>query len=427
MRFFEFAITPQTSSKISDLEYLLNNADIDPNTLKKALDFLKKDSQKNQDSLKNPEAPAQQAPAQQAPAQQAPAQQAPAQQAPNNFKEATASDDLVSQVLEFAHAAPPDKLEKVIYYIKLDSFKDMATEIIKSKIKMKVGAITEQIHLAISDLAGKTSVKSMTDFLNDCKNGGVVDAVSMISGNQGIKPIPLSRDDYRDIVQRLLNTNLGGASASGRGEFGLAFSGISANKGEKDITIGEIDVEVKASQRKTDFFFKGQTGFEAVHTKVALSKLVSALNSVGGQFKNNNEIGKGGISQLNLKTMTTLNPYFAKLGQAKVSQLLVDIVNVIHNDHNVSKFSKEISASVNPDGTIDYGKLVSATSKVSFYYYQAIEKHPGVLMLNITNMTYVYQINPEDFSKLVDDGTIGAGSAIDFRTSTKGSLTFKLN
>jgi len=426
MRFFEFAITPQTSSSIKDLEYLLTNADVDPNTLQKALAFLKKDSQEKQEPLKKPKEPAQQAPAQQAPAQQAPAQQAPANQE-NNVKEATASADLKSQVLEFAQSATPDKLEKVIYYIKLDSFKDMATKIIKSKIKVKVGAITEQIHLAIGDLAGKTSVKSMTDFLNDCKNGGVVDAPSMISGNEGIKPIPVSRDDYRDIVQRLFNTSLGSASASGRGEFGLAFSGISANKGEKDITIGEIDIEVKASQRKTDFFFKGQTGFEAVHTKAALSKLVSALNSVGGQFKNINETGKGGIAQLNLKTITALNPYFAKLGQTKVSQLLVDIVNVIHNDHNVSQFSKEISASVNSDGTVDYGKLLSATSKVSFYYYQTIEKHPGVLMLNITNMTYAYQINPEDFSKLVDDGTIGAGSAIDFRTSTKGSLTFKLN
>jgi hypothetical protein len=422
MRFFEFAITPQTSSSIKDLEYLLTNADVDPNALTKALNFLKKDSQKNQDPLKKPKDPTQQEPAQQEPTQQAPADQE------NNVKEATASTNLVSQVLALAQAAPPDELEKILFYLKLSAFKDMATEIIKNKIKIKAAAIKEQIHLAITDLAGKTSVKAMTDFLNDCKNGGVVDAESMITGNDGIlKPIPVSRDDYRDIVERLLNTSLGGASASGKGEFGLAFSGISATKGEKDITIGEIDIEVKATQRKTDFFFKGQTGFEAVHTKAALSKLVSALNSVGGQFQNNNEIGKGGISQLNLKTITALNPYFVKLGQAKVSQLLVDIVNVIHNDHNVSQFSKEISAAVNEDGTVDYGKLVSATSKVSFYYYQAIEKHPGILMLNITNMTYVYQANPEDFSKLVDDGTIGAGSAIDFRTATKGSMTFKLN
>ena len=57
MRFFEFAITPQTSSSIKDLEYLLTNADVDPNTLQKALDFLKKDSQEKQDSLKQPETP----------------------------------------------------------------------------------------------------------------------------------------------------------------------------------------------------------------------------------------------------------------------------------------------------------------------------------------------------------------------------------
>ena len=70
MRFFEFAITPQTSSSIKDLEYLLTNADVDPNTLQKALAFLKKDSQEKQEPLKKPKEPAQQAPAQQAPAQQ---------------------------------------------------------------------------------------------------------------------------------------------------------------------------------------------------------------------------------------------------------------------------------------------------------------------------------------------------------------------
>jgi hypothetical protein len=423
MRFFEFAITPQTSSSIKDLEYLLTNADVDPNTLQKALDFLKKDSQEKQDSLKQPET----SPTQNPNVQSAPQDQTQALSGEKNVKE-TATDSLKNEVIQFAKEASPDKLEKVIYYIKLDSFKDMASFIIKSKIKVKANAITDQIHLAISDLAGKTSVKSMTDFLNDCKEGGVIDAPLMITGKQGIvQSIPITREDYLPIVKRLLDTNLGGASASGKGEFGLAFAGTDATKGEKDITIGGIDIEVKATHRKTDFFFKGQTGFEPVHTKNALIKLVNALNSVGGEFQQTNQVGKGGIAQINPKTLEVLNPFFMKLGQKTVVNLLVNIISEIHSDHDVSEFNNDIANSVNSNGSIDYNKLIYATSKISFYYYQQIEKHPGVLMLNITSVSYVYQKTAGDFAELVSKGIIGTTSAIDFRTSTKGSLTFKIN
>jgi len=423
MRFFEFA-APQSSSVLKDLEYLLKNAIVDSDVIQKALAFLKKKTEPEKDLQQDKQSVE--------PGQKIPAQpsidskpESPQQIAP--VKEST-EESLKDELMQYAKKANADDLQKIVYYIKLDSFKDMATEVIKNKIKVKANAITYQIHLAVSDLAGKTSVQTMTDFLNDCKAGGVIDTESMIQKSDGqVKPIPVSREDYRIIVSRLLDTNLGGASASGKGEFGLAFAGINATKGEKDITIGGQDIEVKASQRRADFFFKGQTGFESVHTKQALVKLIDALNSVGGEFARSNEIGKGGIAQINPKTLKMLNPYFAKLGRDAVSRLLIDIVNTIHADHDVSQFNNEIAASVNDDGTVDYNKLLLATGKLSFFYYQKIEKHPGVLMLNISNSTYMYQDTAEDFANLLTGGAVAATSAIDFRGSTKGSLTFKLN
>jgi hypothetical protein len=420
MRFFEFAETPKTTSKLNDLDYLLSHADVNLNTLQNALNFLKKDDQKNQQK-KQPQEPTGQQKTQPTPNLNQLTMQ-------DKVSEDNSGTDLKQEVMKFAETASPDSLQKVLYYISLDTFKSMASDIIKLKIKIKASAITEQIHLAISDLAGKTSVKTMTDFLNDCKAGGVINASLMIkSGISGLQPIPISKKEYAVIVQRLLDTSLAGAAATGRGEIGLSFAGINAVKGEKDITIDGVDVEVKASRRRSDFFFKGQTGFEATHTKIALAKLVKKLNSVGGQFSNTDIVDNGGISQINPKTIKILQPYFLKLGQNEVQNLLIDIILEIHKSLDVSKFNDEIKGSVNSDGTIDYNKLVLATSKISFYYYQQLEKHPGVLMLNITNLTYDYQEDASDFADSVSNGIITPTSAINFRNTSKGSLTFKLN
>ena len=451
MRYFEFKPTllefvQSADGPLADLNYLLHHAPVTDTSIVKALTTLKKtvNSTTSTGGLVQPAQTTQQPTQQLAQPTQQPLPVDDTQIEPE-FDDEEAPDEIATEdarparkqkishrdeLLQYAEQATPDQLMQIVYYIKLDTFKHMASDVVKHKIFVKANAIREQIHLAIGALAGKVPVDIMTDFLNDCLHGGVIDCPAMINsqGEGGAIPVPLSREEYRPIVQRLMETTLGSASASGKGEFALAFAGIDTTKGEHDITISGQDIEVKASHRSSDFFFKGQTGFETTYTKKALNKLVKALNSVGGRFKNVNQVGQGGIAQINEKTLKVLQPYFTKMGQDAVIQTLKDVASAIFADSRaeVSDLIDDIAVAVDEQGDVNYDILTLAMSRVAFSYYQQLENHTGILMLNISNVTYSYQTSPDEFAPLIANKVIKATSAIDFRTSTKGCLTFKL-
>jgi hypothetical protein len=424
----EFIQQPNDLGDLGDLVYLLHNAPVSDKAIAKVLSIIKQD---NPVIKPKPVPP----PTGNVPGQQKtpPAQAQPVDQeiGSNTGELNEASENSEDTIIQWAKTASPEQRSAVIYYIKLDVFHNLANSVIKKKIKVKADSIREPLNAAISSLAGKVPVEDMTEFLNECVAGGVIDVPSMVNPEAEsvrAQPIPVSNPKYRSIVQRLLEINLGSASASGKGEFGLAFAGIDTTKGEKDINVGGQDVELKASHRGKDFFFKGQTGFDHRSQSEALGLLVKAVNSVGGNLKLSEKSGEGGVAQINLSTLTNkLNPYFSKLGQKAVQDLLVKIISKIHSHHDVSQFAGDIQNSVNADGTVDYSKLLAAASEVSFYYYQMMEKHAGILMLNISSMTYLYQTSPKSFALLVNSGVVTCTGAIDFRKSTMGSLTFKLN
>jgi hypothetical protein len=433
----EFA-PPQEGSDLADLIYLLQNAPISYHLLAKGLEVIRHDKKIQQQKTARPvQQPVQQQPVQQQPVQQL--VQEPEEEpelverAATPPKKSKANTSLIQQIQAELPGASEQTLKRVLYNMKLDSYHTMADEIITKKISVKVKAIKSAIKLALTDLADTVSVETMVNFLKECDAGGVIDTRTMVNQTTvNSEPIPLTNDDYRPIVLRLMQTGLGSAAASGKGEFGLAFAGIGASKGQHDITINNVDIEVKASHGGTDFFFKGQTGFGVEGKfgggpKEGLSKLVDALNSVGGNFQKINEVGKGGISQINDKTLKALNPYFQLLGKNDVENLLCSIIQDTHPDHSIKSFFPTIKQAVRKDGSVSYQVLSVATSAISFFYYQKHEKHTGILMLNITNGTYMYQNNPKEFMQSVAAGAVSTTSAIDFRTSTKGSLTFRLN
>lgn len=421
----EFAPPEAKNDALDDLNYLLQNAPVDGKILQKALSVLKQKARI----------------AQTLPPAMQPKVAQPQQNANREIdKEPVSANvpvseqaalNMQSEILKFAETASPQALAQIVYYIKLDTFKKMASDVIKSKIFVKAKAIEEQMHLAIGALANRVPVETMTDFLNECMSGGVIDTPAMISSKESyeIQPIPLSNEAYRPIIQRLLETGLGGASASGKGEFGLAFAGIDTTKSEHDISVGNTNVEVKASHGGTDFFFKGQKGFEGPSTKAGLKILISALNSAGANFKFSNEGGKGGITGINNKALKVLQPYFRNLGPEKTTETLIKTVQAIFSDNStdISEFTGDIANAVDANsGEVNLMQLSVAMSKIAFSYYQQLEKHDGVLMLNIDNTSYSYHTSPDTFAEMVASGQVKVMYPIDFRTSTKGSLTFKL-
>ena len=126
-----------------------------------------------------------------------------------------------------------------------------------------------------------------------------------------------------------------------------------------------------------------------------------------------------------------LNSYFKIMGKSAVEILLLKILHQIHlsNSKIVEKYAKNVENSVNEDGTVDYKKLSIATSMISFEYYQSMEGHDGVLLLNIPNFTFIYcpAGDASGFGELVNNGKINPASAISFKDSSDGAMSFKIN
>lgn len=405
MKLSEFH-TPQ-SSAAADITYVLNNAPVSTGLLTKILRAIKP-----KEPVKTPQPAAQQV-------------QQPTQTTDEPVVTESAID-LKAELLQVIETAPPEKLEEIAFYIKLDAFRNLANQVIAKKIHAKRGAITIRIHQTLASLAGQIPVRTMVEFLEKCLEGGVIDVPAMInSSTEGTAGIPTSDIRYVPIIKALFMIDLGSAAAVGKGEVGMAFAGINTIKGESDITVGSMDVEVKASTAGTDFFLKGAKGY-GKHMHSALKLFVDTVNSAGANLTNSNKVNKGGIAQLNNDWNKALTPFFIKLGADKVRKLLMQVLRHIYPEKEIAEFATDIHSSVNEDGSIDYKKLTLATAELAFDYYQTMENHHGILMLNVTRHTYSYQTEARGFAQLVPMGLVTQTSAIDFREANHGALTFKL-
>lgn len=322
-----------------------------------------------------------------------------------------------------------NELRGLVYNIHMTKFKDLTKKIVNHKIKSKAKEIYRAIESLIPNLGDTVEVSLMTDFLNDCLTTGVIDTPAMISGSAINNRILLSNDQYEPIVKAFLGLTLPGGAAIGGGEIGIAFAGIDTTKEATDIKVGELDIEVKASRDKNDFFMKGIAGGGFANQKKGVKELVKYLNNAGANFEESNEVGKGGIASLNNATTQKLRPYFKKMGQVKTIECIINVLKAIHRSspEMVDQYKEEITTAINEDGTINYELLCIPTAKLNFDYYKAMSGHDGVLMLNIDSFTYFYATDSESFANLTTNGALKQISAIDFRTNSLGGLAYFVN
>lgn len=426
MRFFEFTQPQQSNvnNQMADLEYVLHHAPIDPAILKKIKEFAKSRAKQKVKQSQIPTKPV---------VTQQPQPNGSVQPQPE-VKESLESD--IDELLDvLATSADPQMVRDMLHAAKKNACRNLIDQIVKQKFQSgdrALATIKAEIIRTINDIAETVSVKEMIDFLNACVAGGVIDCVSMVQSEEGTlvqrQPFPLTNEAYRKFIGPLCNINIGGGAAGGRGEVGLAFAGIGATKGAKDLTINGTDIEVKASTAlQADFWLKGTKGFSKDKAKEASSIFLNKLNSVGGKFAISQLKREGGLAQVTASSLPILNPLFQQLGQVETQKLLKTVIKTIHHATDVSQFDADIDASVEKDGTLDISKLELAVGKIAFYYYQKMENHPGVLMLNVGDLTYTYIKSPEDMVTAIQSLGLQSTGVINFRPNSEGSTTWKLS
>lgn len=427
MRFFEFTQSsqPNTSNQMAELEYVLDHVPIDPVVLKKVKDFAKSRAKQKTTKVVTPAKPV--------PAQQ-PQTVTPTQPQTTEppVKESVEND--IDEILDvLSNNSDPQLITQILHTIKKNGYRNLIDQVIKQKFQSgdkAIATIKDHIIKTIDSISETVSVKEMIDFLNACASGGVIDCSSMIQSEQGTlvqrQPIPLSNESYRKFVGPLMNISVSGGAAGGRGEIGLAFAGIGASKGAKDLTINGTDIEVKASAQTTDFWLKGTKGFSKDKPTQAAAHFLNKLNTVGGKFTLSQIKDEGGMAQLTADKLPIVNPLFQRLGQAETQKLLKETIKILHSKTDISQFDSDIDASVAEDGTLDIRKLELAVGKIAFYYYQKMENHPGVLMLNVSDLTYTYIKSPEDMVTAIQSLGLQSTGVINFRPNSEGSTTWKL-
>jgi hypothetical protein len=428
MRFFEFKSTFFThlredtvSSPADDLSYLITNTDLSPEILKFLHDSLKNMIGKEDDvdpvSTNND------------PQKVAAPNTIPSDEEPvDKLKESSASAmeaELMAALSQAKKQGTHEKqLSRLLYVLRDEAFKKLASDIVKQKFKSKNQESYELIKNKIRGLSTKVTVQLMTDFLNDCKEGGVIDVAQMITSEEK-SPIPITDPKYTTIVKSFLDIEL---PRIGRGEIGLAFAGTNTVKGATDITVSGIDIEVKASRGK-DFFMKGNAdegGFGNQNKAVEI--LANRIAKVGAQFKPNNRAGKGGIASIGKTNISNFNQYFVRLGRKETIKLLVDVLKELNKKSPdiVEQHIDDISSAVNKDGSVNYSALELATAKINFSYYKLMAEHEGVLVLDLKAFAYFFVSDVETWADYVKKGILVQMYALDFRSNGLGGIAYKL-
>jgi len=427
MRFFEFRSTNYTrlgentnASPADELSYLIANTDLSPEILKFIQDSLenmigKEDDIEPVSNKINPQKIT------------APTTTPSDDEPVDKLKESSSAmeAELMAALSQAKKQGTHEKqLSRMLYIVRDEAFKKLTSDIITQKFRSKNKESYELIKNKIRGLSTKIPVQIMTDFLNDCKDGGVIDTAQMINSTKK-SPIPITDPKYIPLVKSFLDIEL---PRIGRGEIGIAFAGKDTIKGATDITVNNIDIEVKAS-RGTDFFMKGNAdegGFGNQNKAVEI--LANGIAKVGSQFKPNNRAGKGGIASIGRTNISTFNQYFVQLGRKGTIKLLVDVLKELNKKRPdiVDQYIDDISSAVAKDGSVNYSSLESATAKINFSYYKAMAEHEGVLVLDLKSFEYFFVDDVEKWADYLRQGLLVQMYALDFRSNGLGGIAYKV-
>jgi len=330
---------------------------------------------------------------------------------------------LVASILSLNPNSP--QLQGLYYQTADDVFKKMVSDIVKAKIKFKTRETYELIKSKVRSLSTKVPVDIMDEFLKLCLEQGVIDAPSMISGNNTGGQIPLVDQKFRKVADAFLDLNL---ERLGKGEIGLAFMGIDALKESSDVSISGLAIEVKAA-KGSDFFMKGnpdEGGFG--HQVEAVKIFVKALNSVGADFKETNRSKQGGIAAVGRTNIKYLNSFFTLMGRMKTINTLIEVLKILckKDPKIVNAYKSEIKGSVSRDGSIIYKNLELVAAKINFDYYKQMSKHEGVLVLNLPKFEYAYVNDATGWADLINLGILLQKYPLDFRSNGLGGIAYDM-
>jgi hypothetical protein len=296
-----------------------------------------------------------------------------------------------------------------------------------SDLKQLPPAFSNEVAKALSHMAVQgTNHNDLIDFLKVCATEErVIDLESIVSkSGSGSLPIP---EQYREIVKALALITPGSKNAaSGKGELMLAAIGKGATKpAVGDIVVGEKRIEVKASDAGkgslSDFGFGSQPVGKARTIMVnTINKTLGRVVFFDGDAGEQDENGVSGISGIGKKNLPMLNKLFAEMGASATQKMFREMFTAVVG----SKLSEDIDkivAAIDENG-IEETALRAGVVGLLFDYYKAVNKHDGLLTINIPNLTYNYVEDAETFASLPN---ITIGSLFDFRNNPSSITTFK--
>jgi hypothetical protein len=440
MRFFEFSrnlTLPVLQNPADDLAYLISNTNLSPDILKLISSTLKTLVNKNQDDQDNdaknikPPEPLKPQPKTQEPQPSTPQTNNQNTQEPTDKLKESSTEAMENELLDYLkqvkQTGTQDKeLSKLLYQVRDVQFKKMTSAIISAKFKDKNRESYELVKKTVRSLSTKIPVDVMTQFLQDCLNGGIIDTPSMISGETKSTSIPISNPNYETVARAFLDLNL---ERLGRGEIGLAFMGIETIKQSSDLLVENANIEVKAS-KDTDFYLKGnpdEGGFG--NQAKAVSTLTKALNRAGANFKSHNKSRQGGLAAIGRTNINSINDYFKNLGRKETVQTLVEVLKELNfkSPEIVDQYDEDILKAVNEDGSVNYNLLSLATAKINFDYYKEMSGHEGILVLNLGAFQYIYINNADTWADKVKNNILQQMYAIDFRSNGLGGIAYIIN
>ena len=296
-----------------------------------------------------------------------------------------------------------------------------------SNLKQLPAAFSDEIAKALSHMAVQgTNHNDLLNFLDACATEErIVDLESIVSDSgSGSFSIP---KQYQEIVKALALITPGSKNAaSGKGELMLAAIGKGTTKpAVGDIVVGTKRIEVKASDGAkgilSDFALGSQPVGKARTIMVnTVNKTLGRIALLDAPASEQDENGISGISAIGKRNLPMLNKLFAEMGASATQTMFRDMFTAVVG----SKFSKDIDnivAAINEKG-IEESAMRAAVIGLLFDYYKAVNKHDGLLTINIPNLTYNYVEDAESFASL---SNVTIGTLFDFRDNPGSITTFK--
>jgi RNase H-fold protein (predicted Holliday junction resolvase) len=308
---------------------------------------------------------------------------------------------------------------RIVKGIIADLATGVADPVERQALQQKVLAFTTKLKTGIIDM-----------------DGVLMDSKSNL--DQYVSQDPETLDFYHKVKDELINSMPSTtAGAWGPGELALAVLGKPASKaqGKGDVNVSGRKIEIKTSATDTA---GGRIGGSALKQGGSAkgefhSLLDSFLKSLFGPkvsltpgtsnyfFKAYDK--KGNIKRrdwagVNIGWFASFNSAISKKRNASayvgvIQDFLVNLVKIaiVEDAHGVIG-TREIKASVNSDGTIDFDKFRQAYILSCFRAYQLKDDVSTIMMLNSTSRSYTLFSNALQLSQLMKKGSVTPSSTI---------------